>query len=69
MLERGILFKRGGRLTIEVHADAHYVSSITTKRRVIKLLYVFGGNMFTWRNKKQIIACGLVNQQYCVPRH
>ena len=39
---RGLLFKKGGSLSIEIYTDADYTGSLVDKRMKIRLLHIFG---------------------------
>lgn len=50
---KGILFKRHDYLQVEVYTDAAWVGSITNRRSTLGYYLFVGGNLVTWRNKKQ----------------
>src|SRR4030042_386896 len=50
---RGILFKRGGSLTIEAYTDADYAGSLSDRRSTTGYCTFLCGNLVAWRSKKQ----------------
>ena len=55
-LGRGLLFKKGGRLSMEIYTDADYASSPVGKRSTSGYCMFLGGNLVTWRSKKQNVV-------------
>ncbi|KAE8725655.1 GTP-binding protein [Hibiscus syriacus] len=53
---RGILFKRGGNLTLEAYTDADYAGSVVDRRSTSGYCTFLGGNLVTWRSKKQNVV-------------
>ena len=53
---RGLLFKRSEDLTMEVYTDADYAGSITDRRSTSGYCMFLGGNLVTWRSKKQNVV-------------
>ena len=53
---KGILFRRGSKLTIEAFTDADYVGSIVDRRSTSGYCMFLGGNLVTWRSKKQNVV-------------
>lgn len=53
---RGILFKRGGSLTMEAYTDADYAGSMTDRRSTTGYCTFLCGNLVTWRSKKQSVV-------------
>lgn len=49
---KGLLFKRHGRLQIEVYIDADWAGNITDRRSTSDYCTFVGGNLVTWRSKK-----------------
>lgn len=49
----GILFKRNGGLVLEAYTDAEYAGSIVDGRSISGYCTFLGGNLVTWRRKKQ----------------
>ena len=52
-LRKGILFKKGDKLTLEAYTDADYASLMVDNRSTTGYCTFLGGNLVTWRNKKQ----------------
>nr|KYP52584.1 hypothetical protein KK1_025538 [Cajanus cajan] len=50
---RGILFKRNGNVKLEAYTDADYAVSIVDRRSTTGYCTFLGGNLVTWRSKKQ----------------
>ena len=55
-LGRGILFKKGGAMTLEAYADADYAGFVVDKRSTSNYFTMLGGNLVTWRSKKQNVV-------------
>ncbi len=53
---RGLLFKRGGSLTMEAYTDADYAGSMTDRRSTSGYCTFLCGNLVTWRSKKQNVV-------------
>ncbi|XP_058724364.1 phospholipid-transporting ATPase 2-like isoform X1 [Vicia villosa] len=53
---RGILFKRNGNTTLEAYTDADYAGSIVDRRSTTGYCTFLGGNLVTWRSKKQNVV-------------
>ena len=51
-----MLFKKGNELTLEAYTDANYVRSIDDRRSTSSYCTFLGGNLVTWRNKKQNVV-------------
>ncbi|WKA11498.1 hypothetical protein VitviT2T_028992 [Vitis vinifera] len=50
---KGILFKKNNTLTLEAYTDADYAGSLVDRRLTIGYCTFLGGNLVTWRSKKQ----------------
>jgi hypothetical protein len=50
---RGIQFKKNGHLDVEGYTDADWAGSITDRRSMSGYFTFVGGNLVTWRSKKQ----------------
>ena len=50
---KGILFKQGEGLSLEAYTDADYAGSVNDRRSTSGYWTFFGGNLVTWRSKKQ----------------
>ena len=53
---RGILFKKGESLTLEAYTDADYAGSLDDRRSTSGYCTLLGGNLVTWRSKKQNVV-------------
>jgi len=53
---KGILFKRNGRLTLDAYTDADYTGSLVARRSTTGYCTFLGGNLVTWRSKKQNVV-------------
>ena len=53
---RGILFKRNTGLVLEAYTDADYAGSIMDRRSTSGYCTFLGGNLVTWRSKKQNVV-------------
>ena len=54
---KGLLFKNRGHLQIEAYIDADWARSITDRRSTSGYCSFVGGNLVTWRSKKQNVVC------------
>jgi len=52
---RGLLFKRNEKLIMEVYTDADYAGSIIDRKSTSEYSMFLGGNLVTWKSKKQNI--------------
>ena len=50
---RGILFKKHGHTRIECFSDKDWAGSKEDKRSTLGYCVFFGGNMISWKSKKQ----------------
>ncbi|KAK2974430.1 hypothetical protein RJ640_011327 [Escallonia rubra] len=53
---RGILFRKGTNMELEAYTDADYAGSLTDRRSTSGYCTFLGGNLVTWRSKKQPIV-------------
>ena len=53
---KGLLFKKGEKLSMEIYANADYASSIIDGRSKIGYCMFMGGNLVTRRSKKQNVV-------------
>ncbi len=53
---RGLLFKRGEKLTLEAYTDADYAGSVSDRRSTSGYCTFLCGNLVTWRSKKQNVV-------------
>ncbi|XP_068641950.1 secreted RxLR effector protein 161-like [Aristolochia californica] len=62
---KGILFKKGGDLKIEGYTDANWVGSIKDRQSTSGYFTFVGGNLVTWRSKKQeVVARSSAEAEY-----
>ena len=52
----GLTFKKTGKLDIAIYTDSDYGGSLVDRRSTTGYCTVFGGNLVTWRSKKQSIV-------------
>eukprot|EP00261_Vitis_vinifera_P039942 XP_019081185.1 PREDICTED: uncharacterized protein LOC109124071 [Vitis vinifera] len=52
----GILFKKNNTLPLEAYTDANYASSLMDRRSTTGYCTFLGGNLVTWRSKKQNVV-------------
>ena len=50
------MFKKGAELTLEAYTDADYAGSIVNRRSTSGYCTFLGGNLVTWRSKKQNVV-------------
>ncbi|CAL2260363.1 unnamed protein product [Prunus armeniaca] len=55
-LGKGLLFKKNDHLDLEGYTDADYAGNITNRHSTSGYFTFFGGNLVTWRSKKQNIV-------------
>lgn len=55
-LGRGILLKERGSMTLETYTDADYAGSLVDKRSTSGYCTFLGGNLVTWKSKKQSVV-------------
>ena len=53
---KGLLFAKNGHLEIEGYTDADWAGSVTDRRSTSGYLTFVGGNLVTWRSKKQNVV-------------
>ena len=53
---RGLLFKKHDNLQVEVYTDADWAGSVTDRRSTSGYCTFVGGNLVTWRSKKQSVV-------------
>lgn len=62
---KGILFKKGENLKIEGYTDADWAGSIEDRRSTSGYFTFMGGNLVTWRSKKQeVVARSSAEAEY-----
>ncbi|KAF5472406.1 hypothetical protein F2P56_009126 [Juglans regia] len=61
----GILFKKGGNLNIEGYTNVDWAGSIEDRRSTSGYFTLVGGNLVTWRSKKQeVVATSSTKAEY-----
>ena len=53
---RGLLFKKGESLSMEICIDADYAVCLVDKRSTSRYYMFLGGNLVTWKSKKQNVV-------------
>ena len=53
---KGILFRRGRKLTIEAYTDADHGGDLDNRRSTAGYCTFLGSNLITWRSKKQTVV-------------
>ena len=53
---KGIMYKKGQSLTLEAYTDADYAGSVVDRRSTSGYCILIGGNLVTWRSKKQNVV-------------
>nr|BAK64102.1 gag-pol polyprotein [Eustoma grandiflorum] len=62
---RGLLFKNNGHLNIEAYTDADWAGSQIDRRSTSGYFTLVGGNVVTWRSKKQkVVALSSAEAEY-----
>lgn len=54
--EKGVLFRRNNRLTLEAYIDGDYARSMVDRRSTSSYCTFLGGNLVTWRSKKHNVV-------------
>nr|KYP54851.1 Copia protein [Cajanus cajan] len=54
--EKGLLFKRGDTMFMEIYTNTNYTGSVIDKRSTYGYCMLLGGNLVTWRSKKQNVV-------------
>ena len=69
-LGKGILLKKETKLTLEAYTDADYASSVVNRRSTSGYCTFVGGNLVTWRSKKQtMVARSSVESKFRTMAH
>lgn len=53
---KGLLFKKGGEIQVEAYTDADWAGSTIDRRSTSGMCTFVGGNLVTWRSKKQSVV-------------
>ena len=65
--KKGILFKKNDTLALEAYIDVDYAGSIVDRRSTTEYCTFLGGNLVTWRNKKQnVVARSFAESEFRV---
>ena len=56
LLGKGILFIRNKNVSLEAYIDVDYAGSIIDRRSTIGYCTSLGGNLVTWKSKKQSVV-------------
>lgn len=52
----GILYRKFGHTQVEIYADVDWVGSLTGRKSTSGYCSLVGGNLLTWRSKKQSVV-------------
>ena len=67
---KGILFKKGTKLTLEAYTDVDYVGLVVNRRSTSGYCTFVGRNLVTWRSKKQtMVARSSVKSEFRAMAH
>jgi hypothetical protein len=62
---RGLLFSKNGHLEVEGYTDADWAGSISDRKSTSGYFTFIGGNLVTWRSKKQkVVALSSVEAEF-----
>ena len=53
---RGLLYKANGHLQVEAYTDVDWAGSLSNRKSTIGYCTFLGGNLITWKSKKQIVV-------------
>jgi hypothetical protein len=56
---KGVLFRKNGHFKIECYTDADWAGSTDDRRSTSEYFTFVGGNLVTWRSKKQNVVLRL----------
>ena len=69
-LSCGLLYKTNGHLQIEAYTDTDWVGSLSDRKSTIGYCTFLGGNLITWKSKKQtIVAKSIIEAEYRAMAH
>ena len=66
---KGFMFSKHGHLEVERYTDVDWAGSITNRKSTSGCFTFVGGNLVTWRSKKQIVARSSVEAEYRAMSH
>ena len=52
----GLLYKANGHLRVEAYIDVDWAGSVSNRKSIIGYCTFLGGNLITWKSKKQIVV-------------
>ena len=52
----GLLYKANGHLQVEAYIDVDWAGSVSNRKSIIGYCTFLGGNLITWKSKKQIVV-------------
>ncbi|RDX62311.1 putative mitochondrial protein, partial [Mucuna pruriens] len=55
-LGKGLLFRKEGTLSMKIYTDVDYAGPVVDRRSTFKYCMFMGGNLVTWRSKKQNVV-------------
>ena len=61
---KGIMFTKGASLSVEGYTNANWVGSIDDRCSTARYLTFVGGNLVTWRSKKQSVVRSSAEAEY-----
>ena len=53
---KGLFFGKHGHTQVEAFTDADWAGSVTARRSTTRYCFLVGGNLVTWRSKKQPVV-------------
>uniref|UniRef100_A0A2N9FE13 Reverse transcriptase Ty1/copia-type domain-containing protein n=1 Tax=Fagus sylvatica TaxID=28930 RepID=A0A2N9FE13_FAGSY len=66
---KGFMFSKHGHLEVEGYTDADWAGSITDRKSTSGCFTFVGGNIVTWRSKKQIVVRSSAEAEYRAMSH
>ena len=64
---KGLMLYKNGHLEVEGYTDADWAGSVTDRRSTFGYCTFVGGNLVTWRSKKNLLWLDLVQKQNSEP--
>ena len=63
---KGLMFSKNDHLRVEEYTDADWAGNITGRKSTSGYFTFVGGNLVTWRSKKQkVVALSSVEAEFC----